>query len=383
MPWTSLNDSVSELLNSQLLTALIKGGQGNSAVGFLFIAGIIYIFFPWAKKRQVKPVRLSPTGKTTLPTLMNPLRQGLREVIGVLPTQHVARIRQKLLYFTHLDLTFREGKRPLTGSFLVAYRYHQRLTESGWVLFFALLVGSAIARHLFSLPLFFLTILSWLWLGYELFRTAQWDKKHWKNKQWNNKKQSLKNNPPEPVMHAIAQLLCASLLCRLLLFLPNLSAYGAFLNAYISVSFFGAYAGMLRVMRSRTYTDSILCDDCESPLEHIETLAMELTEAEKTEARLESKVHESWKCPDCHYGSRKQDFSTHLVSYVLGHQDFQPCSECDALAVEVVLNVVQPSTAKDTGKGVTTWKCQCCSYTEKKSAIIPRRPNFMNNTVRH
>lgn len=114
------------------------------------------------------------------------------------------------------------------------------------------------------------------------------------------------------------------------------------------------------------------CERCENYLAMLpeNVLNQELIDTQKTAQKLGSKRFEGWHCSHC-YPDNLSKF--HLREYILNKNSrFSECPYCQELTVvrqEKILN--QPSYS-DTGLRQITYQCQCCDYRQEKQEIIPR-----------
>lgn len=93
-----------------------------------------------------------------------------------------------------------------------------------------------------------------------------------------------------------------------------------------------------------------------------------LSRAQDMEERLGSVDYDVWRCPECDH--------TDVLAFPQTGTPYQVCPHCGTRAWHHVGDrTIVPSTTRQEGSGVHTWRCEYCGHGEDRPYRIPRRPD--------
>lgn len=407
-------------LGSHPLLGWLFNGVGATAIA---IGAAAIAVLKKLTKRHTEPIYIGPTGHSELtvpdvflgPLLATVLRSLLHKDIAtakglvllkgntVLPTESVKpksySLAQTFSRFTRLAKNQNsqnashhqeQHSQPLDNpplnnqhlnSQLVAIRWHEDLIRSGWKIFGLLLILSCIGGYFLQEQVLWLTLFTWLWLGYELWANARWVQHHIYNSQ------AVGPSVKATVITLVRVSLRAALVTIVLITVINIIAI--LTMPFFLTAFFGACAGVLRLVRSLPGDHAIHCQACNTPMQQLsdEQLTKYIRKAQKVEMSLGNKFHEGWYCQTCavnqpitdkitqdtpkniHLG---QSLSVHLFNQVITTAGYDNCPTCDAFTLKVEETVIENATISKTGRKRMIKDCQCCKYHSEEECVIPK-----------
>lgn len=139
-------------------------------------------------------------------------------------------------------------------------------------------------------------------------------------------------------------------------------------------SFYGAGAGVLRLLRSLPAEPSVVCQSCERPLQLLSGSQLKpyLSQPAQVEIQLQTKFYEGWRCTHCSPNADQNSSNIHLWSQLLGKRGFVDCPTCEALTVAVEDVTLEAATTRSSGWAKTIGQCHCCSHRSEHEYVIPR-----------
>jgi len=286
------------------------------------------------------------------------------------------------------NLTTPSETTDLKGNRLVGYQLSNDIVKSGWKLF-GLGYGIAVVTVLiFSVQAWVVPLLSWMWLGYELWVNHGADNildSSFASTETRRKSSStlvLKRDIKAPVgqrlQQTTRQLMGISLYVALILFctLIVLQVLGLLLLPHTSAALFFTCAGIFRLVRSLPNNPQVICQTCDGALEALSKpeLQQHLTSAEQVEVRLQTKRYEGWRCPSCSEQVEPDSLSVHLFYQDRYKHGYEDCLACGTRTVQVTQETLQHATTTATGIAKTTRHCHACdAHSEQEITIAKRR----------
>lgn len=269
------------------------------------------------------------------------------------------------------------------NSQLVAIRWHEDILKSGWKLFGLLFALSLAGGQIIQEQVLWLPVFTWLWLGYELWVNATWVQHYVYDDQTVGP--SLKST----VVTLTRIGLCAAIVAIIAIMIINIIAI--LVMPFFLTAFFGACAGVLRLVRSLPQDHAVHCQACGTPMQQLSApqLIKHTREAEKVEISLGNKHYEGWCCKACAPNAPitdsipkdtpkkkqpKPSLSVHLFSQVLKTVGYEQCTTCDALTIKIKTTVLEKSTTSKTGRKQIEKDCQCCGIHSEEEIVTPKVP---------
>lgn len=109
------------------------------------------------------------------------------------------------------------------------------------------------------------------------------------------------------------------------------------------------------------------CENCGSPMRKLDELTdnLYLTSGQDMEERLDSVDYDVWLCDKC--GNKE------VIPFVNKASAYTQCPRCKARTYSMLSDrqVVPPTTMRD-GRGVKTFSCRHCGFSEQKAYEIPK-----------
>lgn len=362
---TSLSSANSYLESglSRLILALLVLTITTSIVLRKVISGYAHLI-------QIEPIGLSTCFAQPEQSLSPTTVTALRFLIG-----------QKMLAAKQLSLPTLSAKsflgllqassREVAGhsggdrSKLVGDRYSYELINSSQKVFKTLFIAALIVSCLFwrQHTALLLPFAPWLWVGYEA----------WLNEVWIDQATE-QTSAAIQKLHNVVQCMFVTGFWGTILTIAIVTTLP--LTVLVAVplvtAFYGAYAGLLRMVRSLPDAPTVSCAECNDTMERLSSRSIQqhLREPERVEVELKTTGYEGWECSNCSFHAKKNDLSVHLFSWVTNNK-YQVCPDCEARTVKVTFETVEKPTTTANGTQLISHTCQCCDYTHEREVSIP------------
>ena len=159
----------------------------------------------------------------------------------------------------------------------------------------------------------------------------------------------------------------------LILILTVLQLLGLYLSPVILAASYGAFAAVLRLKRSIRKRQTLLCCQCEQPMERVDssTVRSQLSHVERVTWMIRSSLYEGWHCSTCHPANTGLDL--HLFSCAVKPSRFEHCEDCDALTVTRSTKTLEFATTTSTGKREISTHCASCEKETSEIKVIPKK----------